>query len=132
MKSESRRTVPISAITLLAIVALLSFEGLVIGGAFEVRAATIARMAPWAYEPFLRLVGEHPDSFRHRQYAGDEKQSIENDTAGDAGGFDIEPLLMDTGPETVPEPDSVAEETPAQPPENILPEQPREDEVPVG
>ncbi len=62
---ESRRIVPISIVTAVVFVLVVAFELLVIGGAVDVKASTIARLAPWAYEPFLKLVGEHPDSKVH-------------------------------------------------------------------
>lgn len=61
-KQEKRRINPIAQITLTAVVVLVIFEFLVIFGALELKAQTVAKYAPWAYEPFLRLVGEHPES----------------------------------------------------------------------
>lgn len=58
---ESRRIVPMSMAALVVTVLLVLFEGLTLGHALEVDASVIARIAPWAYEPFLRVVGEHPD-----------------------------------------------------------------------
>jgi len=54
-KKESRRRVPVSAIAIAVFVLLVVFEVLVIGGALEIKSSTVARIAPWAYEPFLRL-----------------------------------------------------------------------------
>jgi len=45
----------------MAVAVLVVCEVLVVCGALEVRASLVAKVAPWAYEPFLRLVGEHPD-----------------------------------------------------------------------
>ena len=61
-KQETRRRNPIGHITLVLVVLLIGFEILVISGMFELKAQTVAKYAPWAYEPFLRLVGEHPES----------------------------------------------------------------------
>ena len=61
-KVEKRRVNPIAKFATLAVFTLLVFEGLVIGGVFELKARTVAKYAPWAYESFLRLVGEHPES----------------------------------------------------------------------
>lgn len=61
-KLETRRVNPIAQITLAAVVILIIFEVLVMGGVLELKSQTVAKYAPWAYEPFLRLVGEHPDS----------------------------------------------------------------------
>ena len=46
----------------IAVLILIFFEALVIGGVFELQAPAVAKYAPWAYEPFLRIVGEHPES----------------------------------------------------------------------
>ncbi len=59
---ESRRIVPISVVTIVVFAVVVVFEALIIGGVYEVKASAVARIAPWAYEPFLKLVGEHPDS----------------------------------------------------------------------
>lgn len=61
-KLETRRINPIAHIALVAVVILIVFEGFVIFGALEMKAQTVARYAPWAYEPFLKLVGEHFES----------------------------------------------------------------------
>ena len=61
-KLETRRINPIAHITLAGVIILMVFEAAVIGGILELKAQTIAKYAPWAYEPFIRLVGEHPDS----------------------------------------------------------------------
>jgi hypothetical protein len=59
---EARRRTPIAHITLVLVVLLILFEAVIIFGVFELKAQTVAKYAPWAYEPFLRLVGEHPES----------------------------------------------------------------------
>ncbi len=61
-KQETRRINPIAHITLVLVLLLIVFEALVIFGVFELKAQTVAKHAPWAYEPFLKLVGEHPES----------------------------------------------------------------------
>ena len=61
-KLESRRTNPIAHITLIAVLMLLVFQFFSMVGVLELKAGTVAKYAPWAYEPFLRLVGEHPES----------------------------------------------------------------------
>ncbi len=59
---EIRRINPIARVTLVAVIVLFIFEALIISGLFELKAQTVAKYAPWAYEPFLHLVGEHLDS----------------------------------------------------------------------
>ena len=59
---ETRRINPIAHITTVVVVILIAFEVLIILGVFELKAQTVEKYAPWAHEPFLRWVGEHPDS----------------------------------------------------------------------
>ncbi|MCK4564141.1 MAG: hypothetical protein KAU94_05675 [Verrucomicrobia bacterium] len=61
-KLETRRINPIAHVTLVVVVIVIVFEVLVIFGLFELKAQTVAKYVPWAYEPFLKLVGEHPES----------------------------------------------------------------------
>jgi hypothetical protein len=61
-KLDTRRINPISHVATLAVLLLIVFEVLIIFGALELKAQTVAKYVPWAYEPFLRLVGEHPES----------------------------------------------------------------------
>lgn len=61
-KLETRRVNPIAHVTFVAVAILIFFEVLIVFGVFELRSQTVAKYAPWAYEPFLRLVGEHPES----------------------------------------------------------------------
>lgn len=61
-KRDARRIKPIANVTLVLVVILVVFELLIIFGAMGLKARTVAKYAPWAYEPFLRLVGEHPES----------------------------------------------------------------------
>ena len=61
-KLETHRINPIAHITLVAVIILIIFEVLVMGGVLELKSQAVAKYAPWAYEPFLKLVGEHPDS----------------------------------------------------------------------
>jgi hypothetical protein len=61
-KLETRRVNPLAHITLVAVIILIIFEVLVMGGVLELKSQAVAKYAPWAYEPFLKLAGEHPDS----------------------------------------------------------------------
>lgn len=88
-KRETRRVNPIAQIAFFAVAILLVFEALVIGGVLELKAQTVAKYAPWAHEPFLRLVGEHPDSARFR-----EPKPVESTTA------ELPPLAMPMPMET--------------------------------
>ncbi len=102
-KQETRRINPIAHITFIAVAVLVVFECLVIFGAFELKAQTVAKYAPWAYEPFLRLVGEHPESTPRWASVEEpeEKDAIEATVVGVTG---LEPstipILIETN-ETV-------------------------------
>lgn len=61
-KQNTRRINPVGQVTFIAVVVLIVFEVLIVCGAFELQPQTVEKHAPWAYEPFLRLIGEHPDS----------------------------------------------------------------------
>ena len=61
-KLESRRVNPIGQLALIAVLLLFVFQLFALLGVLELQAGTVAKYAPWAYEPFLRLVGEHPES----------------------------------------------------------------------
>lgn len=130
---ESRRIVPVSVITLVVLAVLVVFEALIIIGALEVRTSTIAKVAPWAYEPFLRLVGEHPDSYRHR--GGQDK---EEDSRPGASGIELvaglhgERLDADTNriPDSTELPDSGEEPSPET--DSPPPEKSSDEVVPVG
>ena len=86
-KKEKCRINPIAHVTSVAVILLVVFEFLVIFGALELKAQTVAKYAPWAYEPFLRLVGEHPESAP--RWASieetEEKESVEATVAGVTG-----------------------------------------------
>jgi len=89
-KIKSRRIVPVSAVAMAAFALLVVFEALVIGGALEVKASVVAKLAPWAYEPFLKLVGEHPDSIP-RKHAVDGTEETTS-SADVLAGFGIDAL----------------------------------------
>jgi len=142
-KKESRRRVPVSAIAIAVFVLLVVFEVLVIGGALEIKSSTVARIAPWAYEPFLRLVGEHPESDTMKESAQDRTAQGGDTPSGMAAvaGFNPDGLIidLDTQPEESDGGDTetnLPDETPsnAVPAEaitNTVPDHP-EQVVPVG
>lgn len=92
-KRETRRINPIAHIALIAVLLLIIFEMLVIFGAMELRAQTVAKYAPWAYEPFLKLVGEHPDS-APRRAAIEEVEEDEDDLSTVAGVAGLNPSAI--------------------------------------
>jgi hypothetical protein len=143
-KLEKRRINPLAKLATLAILVLLTFEGLVIGGIFEVDAQSVAKYAPWAYESFLRLVGEHPES-APRLAEVEEKKEEPNDAFSsglNASGLETSaiPILIATndamlGTNTVLEP-SVPSETELEPIPVLIPTNAPSEEVeliiPVG
>jgi hypothetical protein len=94
-KVKESRVNPIAKIATLAVLVLLVFEGLVIGGIFELKAQVVAKYAPWAYEPFLRLVGEHPESASRLAEVEEIKEEPETRTPR---GLDISGLEPSTIP----------------------------------
>ena len=140
-KQETRRINPIAHIAMVAVVILVVFEVLVIVGALELKAQTVAKYAPWAYEPFLRLVGEHPESAPRwvSVEEPEESEAIESTIVG-VTGLDPSaiPVLIETNElvlstnlvleatvplEVEPEPIPVAAPTnaPAAEPEEVVP-----------
>ena len=94
---ESRRIVPISMVTLVALGVLFVFEMMVMLGAVNLKASFVAKVAPWAYEPFLRLVGEHPDSYSRRNSAGTDDDSWTENSGADADAlFSTDIMSADT------------------------------------
>ncbi len=145
-KLETRRRNPVAHITLVLVLLLIVFEALVIFGALELKAQTVAKYAPWAYEPFLRLVGEHPES-TPRWVVVEEAEENEGDEAVESmivGVTGLEPsaipVLIETNAmllatnlileATIPleiEPEPVPVDAPTNVPETEL-----EEVVPVG
>jgi hypothetical protein len=137
-KSEKRRINPLAKVATCAVVVLLILEGLVIGGAFELKSQTVAKYAPWAYESFLRLVGEHPESSsRWVEVEEPAEESSKKTEEGliNASGLEpsIIPVLMATNAvlepsvpmEVIPEPIPVT--VPTNAPQNAI-----EEVIPVG
>ncbi len=89
-KRETRRVNPIAQITFFAVAILVVFEALVIGGVLELKAQTVTKYAPWAREPFQRLVGGHPELAPRR-----EPEPVESTVAGIAG-FAVLPVPEET------------------------------------
>lgn len=141
-KRETRRINPIAQITLTAVLVLVLFELLIIFGAMQLEARTVAKIAPWAYEPFLKLVGEHPESTPRWAVVEetDESAAADSPVAGVAG---LQPMAIpvltetnapaetnappdtDTGNETpsVPEaePTAAPDKKPSQKPDEAVP-----------
>ena len=97
---ETRRIVPMAYVATTGVVILVVFELLIILGAFELKPATVANVAPWAYEPFLKLIGEHPDS-----KSKEPEEVAATNKVVTVAGFSPEELSVTLDPEvTLPEP----------------------------
>jgi len=90
---ETRRINPIAHITTAVVVVLIAFEAVVIFGVFDLQAQTVAKYAPWAYEPFLKLVGEHPDSAPRRAPV-EESDESDPSVAAEANATGLEPSAI--------------------------------------
>ena len=123
----SRRIVPIALFVKVLFGVLILIEALLISGVSQLRASTVARVAPWATEPFLKLVGEHPDSpgFRQRQEEQQASAADSQSTMEIIAGFDPDALI---------EEDTSDSDESEDPPEAIESEAVEEidDDVPVG
>ncbi|HEY5621250.1 MAG TPA: hypothetical protein VIR77_01480 [Pontiella sp.] len=141
-ETAGRRVVRTTPVASLIFALLVVFELCIIFGALEMDAALVRKHAPWAYEPFLRLVGEHPDQFSRW---GIDNSSAENaeaavpESMSAIASFNPEQLAVTL--EAVEPTNSVVE--PAVPEESapvlepMVPprdeaETPVEEEVPVG
>jgi len=97
---------------------------LVIAGALEIKSSTVARIAPWAYEPFLKLVGEHPESDTMKESVQDRTAQGGAVPSGMAAvaGFNSEDLTIDLDTQTEESEDLAAESVePAEAPSNAVP-----------
>jgi hypothetical protein len=131
MKSkESRRLVPVAFVAVVTFAVVFVCEALVIGGVFEMRSSTVAKVAPWAYEPFLRLVGEHPDSnWQGPPSPGPQEARSEMTTLDMVKGLRPDAAVEETNgiPEVEPALEPEAEkpaataETPAAPAKKVVP-----------
>ena len=57
---EKRKNSPLTRLVFFLIFLLLLGEGILLAGVLDLNASTVEHYAPWAYEPFLRIIGEHP------------------------------------------------------------------------
>ncbi len=95
---ETRRINPISRFAMLGVAILVVFEVLVICGVLELKANTVAKYAPWAYEPFIKLVGEHPDSSPRWAMIEEKKEPATESEEANVTGLEPSaiPLLVET------------------------------------
>ena len=79
--TSSIRKVPESVAAVVVMAVLLAFELLVLFGGLEIKSSSVAAAAPWAFNAFSRLVGEHPDQMSARaeliMHPAEESASVE-------------------------------------------------------
>ncbi|MEE9368393.1 MAG: hypothetical protein V3V05_05965 [Pontiella sp.] len=138
---NQRRIVPISVVTIVIFSLLGFFQLFVIAGGYELEASTVKKFAPWVYEPFLKLAGEHPDT--RPEWAVDRGgvKEVKTSSAGTIAGFSPEEIPVTLNLDPVPVENVIIEATvPIKEPEIVNPtsvpaKEPKvkpEDIVPVG
>jgi hypothetical protein len=123
----------------LIFVVMVAFELCIIFGALEMDAALVRTHAPRLYEPFLRLVGEHPDQFSKWGISRSADGPGDPESISSIAEFHPEQLAVTLeGVEptnAVVEPAEPVEDTPVLEP-MVAPkneaEQPEEEALPVG
>mgnify|MGYP001827728750 CR=1 FL=1 len=139
MKDQSaRRIIPASVIATSAFTVLALVQVFFIVGGMEIKASAIKRIAPFAYEPFLKMVGEHPSSRPDKPLEGEQKAVKPNSSSSamaTVAGFSPEELAVTIEDADTPilEP-SVPVEKLAPMKESIEPakKEPVDKDVPVG
>ena len=99
---EQRRIVPISIITMILFSIMGLFQLFVIAGGYELEASTVQKIAPWAYEPFLKLVGEHPDTRPAWAIENRTKELEEQPSPVTVAGIDPESISVDLNLDPMP------------------------------
>lgn len=89
---QEHRVVPVAMVMTIIMSCIGLFEVVVVAGGLEIKSSTIKRIAPWAYAPFLRMVGEHPEQFKGTE--ADTKPKMSSSIAGLAkvAGFSADEL----------------------------------------
>jgi len=99
---ETWRIVPVAWWAAAACAVLLVAQAWVAAGGMETSASAVRRYAPWAYGPFLKLVGEHPSSRRADTAAAAERAggAASPSVMATVAGFSPDALsvVIDTGP----------------------------------
>jgi hypothetical protein len=126
---EQRRFVPIS-ITVITCIALLGVLQLfVVTGGLEIKSSWVQQKMPWAYEPYLRLVGEHPDAIASRLEMDQATKEQESSSGiGAIAGFAPEDLGVSLDNTTemptngvIVEPSSPVQDAPEEDPADAVP-----------
>lgn len=75
---EIRRRVPAAVTALICVLVFGLFQLLMLSGAYEIDAGVVRKIAPFLYNPFRKLVGEHPST---RPQTADAQTANSRDTA---------------------------------------------------
>ncbi|VGO22980.1 hypothetical protein [Pontiella sulfatireligans] len=123
---------PAAYVATALVVALFIFEAAVIGGIVELKASTVGRFAPWAYEPYLKLVGEHPDSLPRQAPQERDEPEPESTMSGLPGleGGALGGLSATNAAPIVIEPSEQLQDEPAE--AVVVPAVEADDDIPVG
>jgi hypothetical protein len=130
MKSiETRRVTRTAYVASTIVGGVILFEVAMTCGIVDLNAEWVARYARWGYEPFLKLVGEHPDS--RPEWVVPRAGAGENTNAMFfANGFGGMALLPETN--DVSSVDSVEEPSVLPATEDAHPPVEPDDDIPVG
>ena len=89
-----RRVVPVSTVALVSVSIVLLVELITVTGFFEhLQTKQVGRYAPWAYDAFLRWVGEHPDELP--PVAKEIETTPQSDAQKDSTSGERSPLPLD-------------------------------------
>lgn len=132
-KVEYRRVAPTGWMAVIGIGLLVGFELLIMGGALELRSSTVAKYTPWAYEPFLKLVGEHPDSAIVTEESLTDEPAKDESFSGIAGvaGISSEEINLDLNLDVSEDPETIITE-PGEELTDPAPDDEPKEVVPVG
>ncbi|MDF7806103.1 hypothetical protein P4E94_01555 [Pontiellaceae bacterium B12219] len=92
-KSETRRIVPISTLTLICVVVLALFQMVFLFGVYEIKTTTVKSAAPWFYWTFRKMVGETTAN-RQRMAAAVSGQEQTSPSLATVAGFKPEELSV--------------------------------------
>lgn len=59
---ESRRKVPAAVIAMICVSVIGLLQLLLVTGAYQVDSGTVRKIAPFLYNPFRKMMGEHPST----------------------------------------------------------------------
>ena len=124
---EKRRVVPIATITLVCAVFLGLFQVFVLTGSYQVKASTVRKTVPFLYEPYRKMMGEHP-SYRTELVTNAKKK--ESSTVATVAGIDPSELQVTIeSPELPPLKVEPPKKVAPAPEKNI---EPVDENIPVG